>query len=90
VFCQILGFVGSEYVLGHWKPALPPGEGTVVALDIRDVTLYPPGSSLPRPDPQFDDPALRRVVVSADAPRRVSFASDLIGQALDAGDSGAP
>lgn len=46
--------------------------GTVVALDIHGV----------------EDPALRRVVVTAGAPHRVTFATDVIGEALDA-DGGA-
>jgi hypothetical protein len=48
------------------------GNGTVVALDIHGV----------------EDPALRDVVASAGAPQRVTFATDLIGEALDA-DGGA-
>jgi hypothetical protein len=48
------------------------GDGTVVALDIRGV----------------EDPALRHVVATAGAPLRVTFATDLIGEALEA-DGGA-
>lgn len=43
--------------------------------------------ALYRADAPFDDPALRRVVVTAGAPERVSFATDLVGEAL-AGDGG--
>jgi hypothetical protein len=42
------------------------GNGTVVALDIHGV----------------DDPALRRVVSTAGAPQRVTFATGLIADAL--------
>jgi hypothetical protein len=41
----------------------------VVALDVRGV----------------EDPALRHVVATAGGPLRVTFATDLIGEALDAG-----
>jgi hypothetical protein len=47
-------------------------DGTVVALDVDGV----------------EDPALRQVVTTAGAPLRVTFATDLIGEALDA-DGGA-
>lgn len=33
--------------------------------------------------PPFADPALRHVVVPAGAPRHVTFAADLIGEALE-------
>ena len=82
--CDILGIIDSEILLGHWNSDRMPGDwndpndgnGTVVALDIDGV-----GSS-------FEDPSLRRVVASAGAPLRVTFAADLIGEALDA-DGGA-
>lgn len=45
--------------------------------------------ALDRADIPFDDPAERRVVVTAGAPERVTFATDLIGKALDSG-GGAP
>jgi hypothetical protein len=45
------------------------GNGAVVALDRRGV----------------EDPALRQTVATAGAPQRVTFATDLIGAALDAG-----
>jgi len=84
VLCDVLGVVGSEILLGHWNSDRLPGDwkdpndgnGTVVALDIHGA------------DPPFEDPALRRVVVTAGAPERVMFATDLIGEALDA-DGGA-
>ena len=44
--------------------------------------------ALDRADVPFEDPALRHVVVTAGAPQRVTFATDLIGEALDA-DGGA-
>lgn len=40
--------------------------------------------ALDRTDFPFQDPALRRVIVSAGAPQRVTFATDLIKEALDA------
>jgi len=43
------------------------GDGAVVALDVAGV----------------EDPALRHVVATAGGPRRVTFATDLIGEALD-------
>lgn len=80
VFCDVLGIIGSEVLLGHWNSDRMPGDwndpndgnGTVVALDIHAV------------DSSFEDPALRRVVATAEAPERVTFAADLIGEALDA------
>ena len=39
-------------------------------------------------NPSFEDPALRQVVSTGRAPERVAFATDLIGEALDA-DGGA-
>jgi hypothetical protein len=44
--------------------------------------------ALDRADSPFDDSDVRRVVVAAGAPGRVTFATDLIGEALEA-DSGA-
>jgi hypothetical protein len=84
VLCDVLGIAGSEILLGHWNSDRLPGDwddpndgnGTVVALDIR-------GAEAP-----FEDPALRRVVVTAEAPQRVSLAADLIEEALDS-DGGA-
>ena len=79
VLCDLLGVIGSETLLGHWNSDRSPGDwndpndgnGTVVALDIRGA------------DSSFEDPALRRVVATAEAPERVTFATDLIGDALD-------
>ncbi|MGA8847002.1 MAG: hypothetical protein WB471_10350 [Nocardioides sp.] len=95
VLCDVLGVIGSEILLGHWNSDRLPGDwndpddgnGTVVALDIHKVA--PPVScttdfSRICPDLSFEDPALRRVVVAAGAPQWVTFASDLIGAALDA------
>lgn len=84
VLCDVLGVIGSEILLGHWNSDRLPGDwndpndgnGTVVALDIH-------GADFP-----FEDPALRHVVATAGAPQRVTFATDLIGEALDA-DGGA-
>lgn len=95
VLCDVLGVVGSEILLGHWNSEHLAGEdpkyadGTVVALDIHGAdrpSLNP--AYLPR-DPgahqAFEDPARRHVVVTAGAPFRVAFATDLVGAALDAG-----
>ena len=94
VLCDFLGVVGSEILLGHWNPEHLAGDsndpeyakGTVVALDIQgadrpylELALRGPGA-----DHAFEDPALRRVVVTAGGPHRVAFATDLIGEALDA------
>ena len=49
------------------------GDGAVVALDARGV----------------EDPALRHVVATAGGPLRVTFATDLIGEALAGSDGGA-
>ncbi len=84
VLCDVVGVVGSEILLGHWNSERSPGDsneptyvdGTVVALDIHGA------------DRPSLDPALRRVVVTAGAPQWVTFATDLIGAALDA-DGGA-
>ena len=84
VLCDLLGVIGSEMLLGHWNSDRLPGDwndpndrnGTVVALDIHGA------------DVAFEDPALRHVVATAGAPQGVSFATDLIGEALDA-DGGA-
>jgi hypothetical protein len=84
VLCDVLGVIGSEILLGHWNSDRLPGDwndpndgnGTVVALDIR-------GADVP-----FEDPALRHVVATAGAPQRVTFATELIGEALDADGGG--
>jgi hypothetical protein len=80
VLCDVLGITSSEILLGHWNSGRSPGDWndpndgntTVVALDIHGA------------DPSFEDPSLRHVVVTAGAPERVTLASDLIGEALDA------
>ena len=56
-------------VIGSEIALTHDGTGAVVALDIRGV----------------EDPALRQVVATAGAPQRVTFATDLIGAALDVG-----
>ena len=78
VLCDTLAVIDSEIVLGHLRSG-PPDDPTraVVAVDVRDAADFP-----------FDDPALRRVVVRANAPYPVTFATDLIAEALEAdGDS---
>jgi len=86
VLCDVVGVIGSDIVLTH------DGNGRVVALD-------KPGADVPFEDPApLEDPALRDVVDSVSAPVarggqgsapwRVTFATDLIGAALDA-DGGA-
>jgi hypothetical protein len=88
VLCDVLGVSDSRTVLGHWKTR-QDGNGLVVGLDIAraDPQL---GHTVPaRPGTAaFDDPALRRVVVTTGAPGRVSLATDLIGESL-AADGGA-
>jgi hypothetical protein len=54
-------------VIGPEVALTPDGDGAVVALDARGV----------------EDPALRQVVATAGAPLRVTFATDLIAEALD-------
>ena len=56
-------------VIGSEIALTHDGDGRVVALDFRGV----------------EDPALRHVVATAGGPLRVTFATDLIGEALDAG-----
>lgn len=93
--CDVSGVIGSQILLGHWNSDRVPGDwndpddgnGTMVALDIH--TVAPPVNCLTDNSRictslSFDDPALRRVVVTAGAPQWVTFATDLIGQALDA------
>ena len=86
VLCDVVGVIGSEIVLTH------DGNGRVVAVD-------KPGADVPFEDPApRQDPALRFVVDSVSAPQarggqgvapwRVTFATDLIGEVLDA-DGGA-
>ncbi len=86
VLCDVLGVVGSEILLGHWESDDPnDGHGTVVALDIHgaDLPYVDPALRVPGADHAFEDPARRRAVVTAGAPQRVAFATDLIGAALD-------
>jgi len=94
VLCDVVGVVGSEILLGHWNSEHLAGEssdpryadGTVVALDIRGTDRpYFDEALTGRPDADhaFEDPARRHVVVTAGAPYRVVFATDLIGAALD-------
>lgn len=80
VLCDVL-YLGNELVLGHWKDQRDHNR-TVVALDVRHITIPTFGSEPAQPDTQFDDPALRRVVVTAGAPEHVSLATDLVGDAL--------
>jgi hypothetical protein len=72
---------------GDWNDP-NDGNGTVVALDIDGADPPEAFSENSEHYEGFDDPALRRVVATADAPERVSFATDLIGAALEA-DGGA-
>ena len=55
-------------VIGREIALTHDGDGAVLALDVRD----------------FADPARRHMVALAGAPRRVTFATDLIGASLDA------
>jgi hypothetical protein len=77
VMCDELGVIGHEILLGHVNPGASRDpndlDQAVIALDISDADDFP-----------FDDPALRRVVVTSGAPHPVAFATDLIAEALDA------
>jgi hypothetical protein len=95
MLCDVVGVVGSEILLGHWNSEHTAGEstgpryakGTVVALDIGGADLPYLDPAVPRgpgADHAFEDPARSHVVVTAGAPLRVAFATDLIGQALKA------
>lgn len=79
VLCDVVGLVGSEIVLTH------DGNANVVAVD-RPSADYP----FEDPAPPVDAP-LRDVVDTAGSGplMRVRFATDLIGEALDAADGGA-
>jgi hypothetical protein len=80
VLCDVL-YIGNEFVLGHGKDERDHN-WTVVALDVRHIRIPTSDSEPAQPDTQFDDPALRRVVVTAGAPEHVSLATDLVGDAL--------
>jgi hypothetical protein len=80
VLCDVL-YIGNEFVLGHWKDQRDHNR-TVVALDVRHMRIPTSDSEPAQPDTQFDDPALRRVVVATGAPEHVSLATDLVGDAL--------
>ena len=68
---------GSETLLGHLNSGAvhDPNElnRAVVALEVKDRANFP-----------FDDPGLRRVVVNPGAPNPVTFATNLIREALAA------
>lgn len=94
VLCDVLGVVGSEVLIGHWNSEHFAGEssdpryadGTVVALDIYGTDrsyLDPSLSRGPEADHAYEDPARRYVVVTAGAPHRVAFATDLLGASLE-------
>lgn len=88
MLCDLLGVTGSGILLGHWNSDRLPGNWdepndgnrTVVALDIHGAEM----DCRQRCKLSFEDPALPRVVATAEAPLRVAFAADLIGEALDA------
>jgi hypothetical protein len=92
VLCDVLGVVGTEVLLGHWKTGRLAGkandpeyaDGTVVALDIRGAGRPNVNPALRGPDADraFEDPARRHVIVTAGAPHRVTFATYLISDAL--------
>jgi hypothetical protein len=75
--CDDLGVIGSDTLLGHRNsgPVTHPNalNRAVIALDVRDRSKFP-----------FADPALRRVVVNPGAPNPVTFATELLREALDA------
>lgn len=82
--CDVLGITDDGVVIGHWEYP-QDANGTVVALDV--VAADPPLESQlgpARPDAaDFGAPSLRRVVSLAGAPEDVTFATDLLGQALE-------
>ena len=94
MLCDVLGVVDPKVLLGHWNFEHSAGEsndppyadGTVVALDIHgaDRPYLDPDLRGPSADQALEDPARRGVVVTAGAPHRVAFATDLIAEALDA------
>lgn len=89
VLCDVVEITNSGMVLGHWKDQRD-GNETVVALDVEGADP-PLGTAVGPADPGaavFDDPVLRHVVVTAGAPDRVTFATNLIHEALDS-DGGA-
>lgn len=77
VLCDVVGVIDSKILLGHRSPGAPHNPNdlnrAVIAVDTSDAADFP-----------FDDPALRRVVVTSEAPYPVSFATDLVGEALEA------
>ena len=77
VLCDDVGAIDSETLLGHVQSIAPHDPNdlnrAVVALKVRHRADFP-----------FDEPALRRVVVTAGAPYPVAFATDLIAEALEA------
>ena len=77
VVCDVLAVIGSEILLGHqnFGAVDDPNDlnRAVVALDMSDDVNFP-----------FDEPDLVRVVVTAGAPYPVTFATDLITEALEA------
>lgn len=90
VLCDVVGVTNSGLVLGHWKDQRD-GNGTVVALDVMgaDPPLGTATLGPASPDAAvFDDPGLRRVVVTAGAPARVTLATNLIEDALGVGGGG--
>lgn len=79
--CNVLGVIGSDVLLGHRHDARD-SDGTVVALQFDATTPFCP--SPPQRCTLSVNDAHRRVVATAGAPGRVTFATDLIGAALDA------
>lgn len=88
VLCDVLGITDSGSVLGHWKDP-QDGNRTVIALDVKaaDPPLGELGPARPGAA-AFEDPAWRQVVATPGGPERVTFATGLIAQALEA-DGGA-
>lgn len=88
--CDVLGFVGSDFVLGHQRKA-SGSVGPVVAVDVRGATAYSSGRPPParQRNPELRDPSRRHLIAWASAPAQVDFATDLIGEALGI-DGGTP
>src|SRR3954452_16108223 len=83
--CDVLGFIGSDLVLGHQRSA-SGSVGPVVAVDVHGATVYQSGGPPAQPNPELRDPSRRHLIATASAPGQVDFATYLIGQALGVDD----
>ena len=79
--CNVVGVIGSDILVGHRNDP-SDGDGTVIALRFDAADPFCPSVG-PRCELSVDE-ANRRVVATAGAPERVTFATHLIGVALGA------